>query len=149
MLNQKSFQCRILGFSARSRVRSCSCGCDKCFICSSLTRSLRTPAWMQEAYTACLLTSMNTHALPSCRQPALGSTPLQEASLTRRPERNTHTHTLSVDVREERLAAKHQAVVQHAHPEHGDARLFDQHGTGAQEQAKRQRARRRRGGDGV
>lgn len=100
---------------------------------------------MQEAHTACLLTSMNTHALPSCCQPALRSTPLQETSLTPKPAK----HTLSVHVQEQRLAAEHQAVVQHTHPEHCDARLFDQHGTGAQEQTEHQRARRHRGGEEV
>lgn len=106
---------------------------------------MRAPAWMQEAHTACLLTSMNTHTLPSCCQPALRSTPLQETSLTHKPAK----HTLSVHVREQRLAAEHQAIVQHAHSEHRDARLFDQHGAGAQEQTERQRARRHRGREGV
>lgn len=59
----------------------------------------------------------------------------------------THTHT--VDLQEEGLAAEHQGVVEHTHPEDGDARLLDQHGTGAQQQTGTQRPHRHSGGQTV
>lgn len=50
---------------------------------------------------------------------------------------------------DERLAAEHQGIVEHAHSEHGDARLLDQHGAGAQQQTDEQARSRHRGGQGV
>lgn len=45
----------------------------------------------------------------------------------------------------ERLAAEHQDVVEYAHSEHGDARLLDEHGAGAQQQTDEQTTQRHRG----
>lgn len=50
---------------------------------------------------------------------------------------------------DERPAAEHQGVVQHAHSKHGDACLLDQHGTGAQQQTDEQTPHRHRGGQRV
>lgn len=50
---------------------------------------------------------------------------------------------------DERLAAEHQGVVEHAHSEHGDACLLHQHGAGAQQQTDEQRPHRHRGGQRV
>lgn len=50
---------------------------------------------------------------------------------------------------DERLAAEHQDVVEYAHSEHGDSRLLDQHGAGAQQQTDKQTTHRHRGGQRV
>lgn len=50
---------------------------------------------------------------------------------------------------DERFAAEHQDIIQHAHGKHSDARLLDQHGAGTKQQADQQTTRRGRGGEGV
>lgn len=58
----------------------------------------------------------------------------------------THTKQSLLD---EGFAAEHQDIVQHAHAKHCDARLLDQHGAGAEQQADQQVARRGCGGERV
>lgn len=94
--------------------------------------------------------SMNTHAPPSrshSEQSEAVPGRLVNASLvfhtvtnytwTLDYIRTTHSHTNGRYVRDEGLATEHQAVVEDTHSEDRDARLFDQHGTGAQEQGER------------
>lgn len=60
----------------------------------------------------------------------------------------THTHTCG-NLRDERLTADHQEIVEDADTKNGDARLFHQHGAGAQQQTERQRRHRNCGGENI
>lgn len=62
---------------------------------------------------------------------------------------NSYPWNVKQPLLDERFAAEHQDIVQHAHAKHSDARLLDQHGAGAEQQADQQAARRGCGGERV